>query len=116
MTDKYYLNMRFESVDDDKETFMKIIQDVAEFISGRLINFSRSNIQQYHSLSQKTKAEDFNVIGVDDDVVLGGTDDEWIQLQEHCLGCQNWDGKECIADPLPEDVNTCFKAKEALYK
>ena len=43
---------------------------------------------------------------------------EWVMKKtpSGCEGCQDFNGKECIADPLPEDVNTCFKAKEALYK
>ena len=45
---------------------------------------------------------------------------EWVmkKIPSGCVGCLDWSEelKECVADPLPEDVNTCFKAKEALYK
>ena len=40
-------------------------------------------------------------------------------LKNHpCCGCIDWveEKQECVADPLPGNVNTCFKAKEALYK
>ncbi len=43
MTEKYRATVRFESVDDDKETFERILRDMEMSLEGRTINWKRGN-------------------------------------------------------------------------
>ena len=72
-----------------------------------------NQVYLHHTLSQTTK--DFRSIGI---AMSSEPMQEVKEKFSGCVGCLDWSEelKECVADPLPEDVNTCFKAKEALYK
>ena len=86
--------------------FREMIIDIQDLYqrNAELLDRIISLENKHRPLSQTTN-EDLH-----DDITLG--------CEELCSDCQDWSEelKECVSDPLPEDVNTCFKAKEALYK
>ena len=93
------------------------------YIDDRGITFTNWD-EVYHTLSQTTKQPKGEEGGIPrgsiptgvQDVTPNPTSSSAGSSFSGCEECQDFNGKECIADPLPEDVNTCFKAKEALYK
>ena len=53
MSVKYRATVKFESVDDDKETFERILQDMARSLEGRTINWERGNIYMVRNSGDK---------------------------------------------------------------
>ena len=91
-------DMDLNSIRDCMKILMKQLDDI---------------IIKHHSLSQKTKASEPDRRA---HRMISPTKEF---LKNHpCCGCIDWveEKQECVADPLPGNVNTCFKAKEALYK
>ena len=102
---------QIEPIEHTKIVEVKKLDDAKEgyrILKGMLKYMNRDN----HTLSQKTKASEPDRRA---HRMISPTKEF---LKNHpCCGCIDWveEKQECIADPLPEDVNTCFKAKEALY-